>query len=70
VILYPQLNYIRPAFLVLTLFIYWISYEALGDRSAALSNAEKALQKLETAKISMHNLRKESGKALGKRLQD
>jgi hypothetical protein len=49
VILYPQLNYIRPGFLVLTLFIYWISYEALGDRSAARSNAEKALQKLETA---------------------
>lgn len=29
VILYPQLNYVRPGFLVLTLFIYWISYEAL-----------------------------------------
>lgn len=29
VMLYPQLNYIRPGFLVLTLFIYWISYEAL-----------------------------------------
>ena len=29
VLLYPQLNYVRPGFLVLTLFIYWISYEAL-----------------------------------------
>ena len=30
VVLYPDLNYIRPGFLVLTLFIYWISYEALN----------------------------------------
>lgn len=30
VILFPQLNYIRPAFLILTLFLYWISYEALN----------------------------------------
>ncbi len=29
VMLYPHLDYIRPGFLVLTLFIYWISYEAL-----------------------------------------
>jgi AraC-like DNA-binding protein len=29
VVLYPQLDYVRPGFLVLTLFIYWISYEAL-----------------------------------------
>ena len=27
--LYPQLDYVRPGFLILTLFIYWISYEAL-----------------------------------------
>ena len=30
VVLYPELNYIRPGFLVLTLFIYWITYEALN----------------------------------------
>ena len=30
-ILYPHLNYIRPVFLVLTLFIYWISYEAIQN---------------------------------------
>lgn len=30
VLLYPQLNYVRPGFLVLTLFIYWITYEALN----------------------------------------
>lgn len=29
VVFYPQLDYVRPGFLVLTLFIYWISYEAL-----------------------------------------
>ena len=29
VVLYPQLDYVRPGFLVLTLFIYWITYEAL-----------------------------------------
>lgn len=29
VMLYPQLDYVRPGFLILTLFIYWISYEAL-----------------------------------------
>ena len=29
VVLYPELNYVRPGFIVLTLFIYWISYEAL-----------------------------------------
>lgn len=30
-IFYPDLNYLRPVFLVLTLFIYWISYEALSN---------------------------------------
>ena len=53
VVLYPDLNYIRPGFLVLTLFIYWISYEALnhpelfsvikgfGDNDTDLKNLPK-----------------------------
>ena len=30
--LYPQLDHIGPVYLVLTLFIYWISYEAVHHR--------------------------------------
>jgi AraC-like DNA-binding protein len=74
VVLYPELNYVRPGFLVLTLFIYWITYEALhhpevfsvvkgygdGDKTA-LENLPKLTVHRPTKKYLRSNLTEEEG---------
>lgn len=58
VILYPQLNYVRPGFLVLTLFIYWIIYEGLYRPeifNVIKGNAEQSLSGAENVpKLTVH----------------
>jgi AraC-like DNA-binding protein len=82
VVLYPDLNYIRPGFLIITLFIYWISYEALyhpevfsvikgyaGEAASATEDFPKLTVHLPTKKYLKSNLDEEQAGRILNNLQ-